>query len=293
MSKNLPSAIPVVKTLLESKKMELAQALPKHIPVDKLIRVFVTQLSANPKLQECTQQSLFASLLKSCLYGLEPDGREAALVPYWSGAKKCFECQLITMVIGEVKLARNSGEINDIYAEVVYEKDTFKIEYGLNRGLNHTPNFEDDGFGDDSKIIGAYAVYVLKDGTKSFMYMTKKQIDKRRPVVKPTKDGYVKETPWDNWYAEQCKKTLIKAVLKFAPKSVDKDYINTDVLPDLGMRIMTDLKLPTPQQEAENSIEPPKRVSESVDTETGEVTETEILDEELEANLEHALESDV
>ena len=92
---NLPSNVNTVKGLLDENQTALQEALPRHIQVNKLIRVVVTQLSANPKLQECTKISLISSILESALYGLEPDGKEAALVPF--KIKKVMTCTFMPM----------------------------------------------------------------------------------------------------------------------------------------------------------------------------------------------------
>lgn len=280
---NLPSSVSTVKGLLESKKHELAQALPSQIPVDKLIRVMVNVVSKNYELQKCSQQSLIGALLESCLDGLEPNGKEAAIIPYKGTAT------YQPMVQGIMKLARNSGEIKDMYSEVVYECDQFEISHGLDRELTHIPDLTHQDYGEDSKVIGAYAVYVLKDGTKSFQYMTKKQIEKRHAVSKQKAGGI-----WDKWYAEKCKVTVMKSLLKTAPRSSEKHMTMDNYDPG---KIFNTLELPTPQEQAEASIDAPKRLSETtvepenvvpvgdeqVNTETGEVienTETKDFSEE-------------
>jgi len=282
MANNLPSNIPAVKTLLEKNQVALQEALPKHIPVAKLIRVMVTQMSVNPALQKCTQVSLIGSLLKCCLYGLEPDGRDGALVPFGNVAT------FIPMYQGELKIARRTGEVSLIYAEVVRENDEFHMTKGLNPDLQHTPSLKDAG-----ETIGAYAVIKLKSGESDFVWMTKADVEKVRNSSKAKNSG-----PWTQWWDEMAKKTVLKRMLKQAPKAseVQKEFDEADVN---VFRAMDVLNLPTPQEEAQASIEAPKRVSEAtpddgarntdgtpyegvsggpatqekVDTETGEVTQ--------------------
>lgn len=261
--KNL-SEVGTIKKLLEGKEREIADSLPSHIPAKKLIRTIITQLSNNPALQQCTQTSLIGAMLQSCLYGLEPDGREAALVPFFNGKTKMMEAKFISMIRGEVKLVRQSGEVSDVYAEVVKEFDVFKITKGLSRDLIHEPNYEKIG-----KPIGVYAVYKLKDGTTGFEYMTVAEIEKVRASSKAANSA-----PWVDWWEQMAKKTVLKRLLKFAPSSVDKNYVNTDVLPDAGHRVLSALELPTPEQEAASMIDAPRRKSEVetvVSEETGEV----------------------
>jgi hypothetical protein len=58
---------------------------------------------------------------------------EAHLVPFGS------QCQLIPGYQGLMKLARNSGIVQDIYGHEVRINDKFDIVLGLNRSLVHEP----------------------------------------------------------------------------------------------------------------------------------------------------------
>jgi recombination protein RecT len=58
---------------------------------------------------------------------------EAYLVPYKE------TCQLIPGYQGLMKLARNSGLVEDIYAHEVRAKDRFEMTLGLERDLIHEP----------------------------------------------------------------------------------------------------------------------------------------------------------
>lgn len=245
-----PSSLPVIKKLLDDNKQSLNEALPRHIPVQKLIRVMVTQLSVNPALQKCTQQSLIGALLECCLYGLEPDGRDAALVPYFNGKTKCTEAKFIPMYTGELKIARRSGEIALVYADVVKKNDKFEIKKGLNPDLIHIPSITDGG-----ATLGAYAVIKLKSGEADFIWMTKDDIEKVRNSSKAKNAG-----PWCDWWDEMAKKTALKRILKQAPKASETQ--NESNIADNVYKGLQALPLLTPEQEAQDYIDPPKRTLE-------------------------------
>lgn len=59
------------------------------------------------------------------------------LVPYYNSKIKAYECQFIAGYQGLIELARRSGNIARIESRVVYEKDAFEVEYGLNQKLVH------------------------------------------------------------------------------------------------------------------------------------------------------------
>ena len=63
-------------------KEAVGAALPKHLTPDRFCRVASTALLRVPKLAQCDQASFFNCLLTLSQYGLEPDGRNAHLIPF-------------------------------------------------------------------------------------------------------------------------------------------------------------------------------------------------------------------
>ena len=70
-----------------------------------------------PKLQECTRDSIFSSILQASELGLDlsPPMGEGYLIPRWNGRAKVLECQFQPGYRGLVALARRSGEIAMIH----------------------------------------------------------------------------------------------------------------------------------------------------------------------------------
>jgi recombination protein RecT len=110
-------------------------------------------------------------------------------------------------------LAYRSGEFSSIYAQEVYENDTFEYEYGLETKLVHKPVLEDRG-----EVIAYYAVFKLKNGGSSFVVMSKD--DALRHAKKYSKA--FNNSPWTTGsFDEMAKKTCIKKLLKYAPLKSD------------------------------------------------------------------------
>ena len=195
-------------------KQQLQMALPKHLTVDRLLRVAMTSIQRNPKLLECTQESLLACVMTCAQLGLEPDQflGQAYLVPFKNTRKNAMECQLIPGYRGYIALARRSGEVQTVSSQVVYEKDHFDFVYGIEDKLEHRPNLN----GDRGKPIGAYAIFKYKDGGYSFDFMPEAEIMKIRERSKSKDDG-----PWVTDTDEMRKKTVIKRHAKLAPMSIE------------------------------------------------------------------------
>lgn len=198
---------------------EIQRALPKHMNPERMSRIALTAFRQTPKLAECDPLTVFAAVVQSAQLGLEVGLMgEAHLVPF-NG-----KCQLIPGYQGLMKLARNSGLVEDIYAHEVRANDDFEMTLGLQRTLTHRPKM-DGGFpaSDETRgdIVGFYAVAVFKDGTRSFVAMSRHEVDHIRDNSKGYQAAkkYKKESPWDTDYVAMGVKTVIRRLCKFMPKS--------------------------------------------------------------------------
>lgn len=206
--------------LLEKYKGEIERALPRHINPDRMARIALTAFRMNPKLAECDPRSVFASVIQSSQLGLEVGLMgEAHLVPF----KR--ECQLIPGYTGLIKLARQSGFVQDIYAHDVRMNDTFTLNLGLERNLEHKPLTGKGGFpvSDEERgaIAGFYAVAVFKDGSRTFVAMGLSEVER----IRDNSRGYQsakrnrKESVWDTDFVAMGMKTAIRRLCKYLPKS--------------------------------------------------------------------------
>ncbi len=184
----------------------MAQVIPQHIGVDRLMRVALSALKRDSKLRDCSPESFLGAVWQACLLGLElntPLGY-AYLVPYKT------ECTFIPGYKGLLKLAYQSGMIKSIRAHVVYDKEDFSIEYGTSERIHHVPVFT----ADRGEAIGAYCVIELKDGGIIQRFMPTAEINKAKP-------SYVRSGPWVDHWDEMAMKTVLRRTLKTAPLSTE------------------------------------------------------------------------
>lgn len=195
---------------LAKQKSQIAAALPSHLTADRMLRIVMTEVRKTPKLKDCTPQSLIGAVIQASQLGLEPGSAlgHCYLIPYGK------ECQFIIGYRGMIDLARRSGQIISISANVVYKGDLFKFEFGLNEDLKHIPSQEVERNDDD--IICAYMIAKLKDGGHQIEIMFKKELDKIRGRSKAAWNG-----PWVTDYPEMCKKTVVRRGFKYLPISIE------------------------------------------------------------------------
>lgn len=239
----------------------IATTLPRHIKPEKFVRVYLAAMTNSPKLFECTPESLYLTALRAASMGLELDGGvlgQAYPVPYWNNRERRLECQLIPGYRGLIKLARNSGAVADVWAEVVFEKDTFDYELGLEPSLKHKRN---DSVADPGAMIYAYAVARFKDGERKFVVMNRAEIERiRNASSSKSKSGEV-FGPWVDHPGEMWKKTAIRRLCKTLPLSVEvAELVNADEPNPLvvdTVTMPTDIKLPELPPPAGEGIDEP------------------------------------
>ncbi len=247
--------------MLEQFKGEIARALPRHINPDRMARIALTAFRMTPKLGECDPRSVFAAVIQSSQLGLEVGLMgEAHLVPFGN------QCQLIPGYTGLMKLARNSGLVVDIYAESVRINDKFTLKLGMERDMQHEPLTAQGGFSasdeERGEIVGFYAVGVLKDGSRTFIAMSRKEVEKIRDGSKGYQAAkkYKKESTWDTDFCAMGLKTAIRRLCKWLPKS-----------PELATALALDENAGQQNLNVDDAIN--GTFSPVVDVETGEVVE--------------------
>jgi len=202
---------PMDELKMSIKRMEgqFAAALPKHIPVERFVRVAQTAIAANPKLLNADRNSLYSACMACAQQGLLPDAKESALVMF--GDQVVF----MPMIAGILKKIRNSGELATIFSEIIYKNDYFKYWNDSDgQHMEHTPLI----FGERGNRIGAYALAKTKDGAIYIEVMTMDQINAVKNVSR-SKDG-IWSGPFQD---EMIKKTLMRRLSKRLPSSTDLD----------------------------------------------------------------------
>ncbi|HEM4412105.1 TPA: recombinase RecT, partial [Streptococcus suis] len=150
-------------------------------------------------LEKCTPDSIYNALLDMVTQGLSPAKTQCYFVPYGNTVK------LTRSYFGTMKVVKQLPEVKDIYAEVIYEGDDFKIknENGRKVFVSH----DTDWTNADNAIVGAYCIIEKVDGEKILTVMTKKEIDKSWSQAK-TKNVQ------NNFPQEMAKRTVINRAAK-------------------------------------------------------------------------------
>jgi recombination protein RecT len=199
-----------IQTVLNGMKLQISQALPKHLTADRMIQMATSLIAKNPKIAECTAQSLIGAVMQASILGFKPVDSlgECYFIPY--GGQVQFQIGYK----GFIKLAQQSGQVRNIFAEVVREGDVFEYELGLYPKLIHKPNPEATG-----EIKYVYAVAHLMNGGHNFAVLTKQQVERLRLRNPMTKNAVKPSGAWATDYEAMAKAKAIKQLIKYLPLS--------------------------------------------------------------------------
>ncbi|WP_063657606.1 recombinase RecT [Candidatus Arsenophonus triatominarum] len=190
----------------------IAALLPAQVTPEQFTRTAATALIENADLQKADKQSLVLALTRCAKDGLMPDGREAALIVRSTKVNNQFvkKAVYMPMVDGVMKRARQSGQVANIIAKVVYSQDEFEYVIDENgEHLTHRPAFFD---GDE--VVKVYAFAKLNSGELVVEVMSRADVEKIRDTVKSAKDY---TSPWVKWFDRMALKTVIHRLARRLP----------------------------------------------------------------------------
>lgn len=224
------------KQELALRKDMMVSLLPKGINFDKFQAIVIAAVGGNPDLLECDRGSLLKSCIQAAELGLSlnPTLGEGDILKVWNNRTKKHDAQFRPRYMGLMKLARQSGEVSKIEAEIVRENDDFLIKKGDDPRLEHSIKL-----GKRGEMVGAYCVWTLKDGTKQFEVMDRDQIlaIRDRSSAK-TKDGRI-VGPWATDEEEMWRKTVVRRASKYMPRATEAftNAVTLDNLHEAGHEV--------------------------------------------------------
>ncbi len=189
---------------------QLRSVLPKQIDPSAWTRTIVLAVTKNTALLNCSIESIARAGLQIAVWQLEI-GRTAHIVPYGDDAQAQVDYK------GMIELAMRGKSITSCSAEIVYERDEFRVVRGLNETLHHVPAWQDSERG---QPIGAYAIVRFPSGDQLFDLMSRREIEKvRDDRSKAWKRQAGKRGPWESDPMEMWRKTVVRRLLKYVPQN--------------------------------------------------------------------------
>lgn len=198
-----------------------------EITFKKEISFAMQILGKNSYLASATQNSILESVLNIAQIGLtlNPAMKMAYLVPRRAGGQ--VVCCLEPSYQGLCKLVTDTGSVKNIYAHPVYENDQFSHVLGTNVQLIHKPTISNKG-----SMIAVYAVAILNDDRTQVEVMDIEEVNKirdRSEGYKSFKSGKASTAIWETDYSEMARKTVVKRLTKYLPKTEQWDKVQSAI----------------------------------------------------------------
>lgn len=245
-------------------KAELQKAARTNIKAETLLRIILTQVRRNPKLELCNPQSFMAAVLTGTQLGLE-FGREAHLVPFKE------EVQLIPDYKGLIQLMYRSGLVECIIPENVFSNEIYRYRPAHHVPIEHQP-VTPSKRGDH---IASYAIAWIKGGSRPIAaWMWAEDI-----VATMNRSAAVKfggQTPWKTDFFEMAKKTVVKRLSKILPASAEfAQAVSLDNQAETGEeQDLVDISFPSEEQQPTEKPKKPKKTLDNYATEPPTETTT-------------------
>ena len=175
---------------------------PKNYVPGNQLKLMYSTIVQSGNLGKVTADSVGQALAEAVIQGLEIDKHQLYFIP--RGTK----LTMFRSYYGDVKVARETGLVKEIFARPIYEGDTYELvdnELGLLEVRNHKTALENQ----DKEIVGGYAWATMTDGTKRYCIMTRKEIDAAWAKSSDSTHNVQKTFP-----QEMCKRTTIRRLVK-------------------------------------------------------------------------------
>ncbi|MDK1020058.1 MAG: recombinase RecT [Candidatus Hydrogenedentes bacterium] len=201
--------------VLAAKHGEMSRVVNAALTPEKLTQLTLTAMKnakTASKILQCTGLSVAKTFMDLAMTGLSPAPQLGLVcfVPYGK------DLQLQIEYRGFIALAKRSGQVSYITADVVREGDDFAYERGTEQFLRHVPK----GVGEATHY---YALVRFKDGSSDFRVMTKAQVEKHRDKFSKQYMA-TKRGTWKDHFDAMAMKTCIRLLCKLLDLSPEMTH---------------------------------------------------------------------
>ena len=225
MSNEKKTQLQVIKASLFSKgqidlfKDNLPNAIGKEAEkmAERFAKMIYTTISQNPMLQQCSTPSLCKAASISASLDLDIDVRGLAyLIPYKNKGK--LEAQFQIGYLGLIDLAYRSGKVKAISAHCIYESEKDKVSIKRIDGqftVKHPFSYTKP----TGKVIAVYATAAVEGCDPQTVVLRFDEVEAYREKSKAPNSP-----AWKEFYPAMAKKTAIRQLAKFLPKSILAEF---------------------------------------------------------------------
>lgn len=203
---------PTMQDLIEKQLPAIERQLGGAMNSDAFVRAVLSEVRKTPKLGSADPATVLGGVMLAAQLRLEIGSGlgEFYLTPRKDKGRDI--CLPIIGYQGYIKLALRSEFVTDVHAFLVREGDDFSYGANAERGMYF--EWQPRDFEETRQWTGVVAVARMTRGGTTWVYLTREQVYSRRPT-------YWQSTPWASNEDEMAKKTAVRALAKYLPKSTD------------------------------------------------------------------------
>jgi len=219
------TGLAVIRTTLQSKgvidlfKSVLPAAVGEHAKeaAERFAKMVYTAVAMSPTLQQCSDKSIVKASSISASLNLDIDSRGLAyLVPYRN--KGVMEAQFQIGYMGLIELAFRSGKVKAINAHCIFESEKGVVKISRLNGqyaVEHPFSFEKPS----GAMVAVYATAQVDGFGAQTIVLRADEVERFRALSKAPGSP-----AWVNHFDAMAKKTAIRQLAKFLPKSILDDF---------------------------------------------------------------------
>lgn len=203
---------PTMKDLVEAQLPAIERQLGGAMNSDAFVRAVLSEIGKSPDLMAADPKTLLGGVMLAAQLRLEIGSGlgEFYLTPRKEKGRAI--CLPIIGYQGLIKLALRSEFVMNVQAFLVREGDDFTYGANAERGMFY--DWTPLDFEETRPWVGVVATAKMRAGGTTWVYLTRTQVIDRRPT-------YWDRTPWKTNEDEMVKKTAVRALAKYLPKSTD------------------------------------------------------------------------
>lgn len=158
-------------------------------------------------INDCNKFAIYLKNLTTL--GIDLSQKQAYFLPFNGEIASILDYKTLMVLI------KKHTNVVNIESALVYENEEFEVEQNkvVVHKQNPFANAKERG-----ALIGAYSVFTLDNGVKEYYFASIDEIEKVRECSKSANSKY---SPWNNWYEEMVRKTVIRKGMKFYPLIMD------------------------------------------------------------------------
>ena len=206
-------ANPTIRDLVQAQQAAIEVQLAGALNSAAFVRAAISTISSSPQLQQATPSSVLGGIMLAAQLKLEIG---PALGHFYLTPRKEKGNQICLPIIGYqgyIELAYRSGRIEKIETFLVRDGD--KFDHGANSERGRFFDWNPADYDETRAWTGVVAMAKIKGAGTVWAYLPKEKVLARRPHY------WDKGTPWQTNEEEMARKTGIRALAPYLPKSTD------------------------------------------------------------------------